>query len=329
MKKNKCYIIAEIGINHDGKLENVIKLIKYAKKAGASAVKFQVYDPHTLGRREDERLIKLFKSYPSETRYKMWKRLSFKKNWIDKISKECKKQKIDLGFSVFDEESLNKIKRAKPKFIKIASSDLNDLFLIKQIKKTKIKIIVSSGMSYEKEIRKTIKILKNYNFTILHCVSLYPTDYKLVNLKRMQKIKKLHHSVGFSDHSIGISAAIKAIEMGASVLEKHFTYDKFADGPDHKCSADFHDMKLICDYALMNDKILGNGNIKPSKKELLNRINAKKSIWAKKDINKGENFSVNNIEKTRPYSGLSADRFPEIIKKKSKYNFKKGDLIKI
>ena len=109
MKKNKCYIIAEIGINHDGKLENVIKLIKYAKKAGASAVKFQVYDPHTLGRREDERLIKLFKSYPSETRYKMWKRLSFKKNWIDKISKECKKQKIDLGFSVFDEESLNKI----------------------------------------------------------------------------------------------------------------------------------------------------------------------------------------------------------------------------
>lgn len=327
--KNKVYIIAEIGINHDGKLQNALKLIKLAKKAGASAVKFQIFNPHTLGRKNDKRLIKLYKNFPFETRYKMWKRLSFKKSWITKVNNECKKQKIDLGFSVFDEESLNEIRKIKPKFIKIASSDLNDLFLIKKIKETKIHLIISTGMSYKKEIKKTLKILKNYNFSILHCVSLYPADHNVINLNRMLKFKKNHHSTGFSDHSIGISASIKAIEMGAIIIEKHFTYDKHADGPDHICSADFYDMKMICEYARVKNIIMGNGKIKPSKKELLNRKNAKKSIWAKKNIQKGEVFTLSNIEKTRPGIGINADKFEELIDKKSNYYFKKGDLIKI
>ena len=133
MQKNNCYIIAEIGINHDGKLSKALNLIDKAKKAGASAVKFQLFNPNTLGRKSDLRKVKIFKKMKSETRYEMWNRLRFKKRWIRKINNKCKYLKIDLGFSVFDEESLDLIKKIKPKFLKIASSDLTDVYLIKQI----------------------------------------------------------------------------------------------------------------------------------------------------------------------------------------------------
>ena len=139
----------------------------------------------------------------SETRYEMWNRLRFKKRWIRKINNKCKYLKIDLGFSVFDEESLDLIKKIKPKFLKIASSDLTDVYLIKQIMLSKIKLILSTGMANTEEIKKTTTLLDNYDYVLLHCVSLYPTEYEKVNLSRMIKLKKLHKHIGFSDHSIG------------------------------------------------------------------------------------------------------------------------------
>jgi len=328
MKKNKCYVIAEIGINNNGNLKIALDLIKKAKKAGANAVKFQIFEPDTLGKKNDHRRIKIFKKHPPETRYQMWKRLSVKNSWLIKIKKQCQKVKIDYGFSVFDEESLQKIKLINPHFIKVASSDLTDHHLIKKITKLKKKIIISTGMSLKKEILDTVKILSKENFVLLHCVSLYPTEFDQVNLNRMKKLKKIHKNVGFSDHSTNSYACLKAIDLGAEVLEKHFTFNKDADGPDHKCSADFEELKLICDYSKIHTQLLGDGKIDSSKLEKKNRVNARKSIWAKKDIKKNEILSINNIEKTRPGIGIGADKFEIILNKKSKFNFKKGELIK-
>ena len=329
MIKNSCYIIAEIGINHNGKLKIALDLIKKAKKAGASAVKFQIYSPETLGKKNDHRKIKIFRKQPPETRYQMWRRLSVKQNWLGKIKKECEKIKIDLGFSVFDEESLKKIKSINPNFIKVASSDLTDHYLIKKIIKCKKKIIISTGMSLKKEILNTVKILSKKNFVLLHCVSLYPTEYKKVNLNRMIKLKKIHKHVGFSDHSKKSYACLKAIDLGAEVLEKHFTFNKDADGPDHKGSANFDELKLICDYSKIHSQLMGDGKIEPSRLEKKNRFNARKSIWAKKNIKKNEFFSIDNIEKTRPGIGIGVEKFEKILNTKSKFNLKKGELIKI
>ena len=137
----------------------------------------------------------------------------------------------------------------------------------------------------------------------------------------MNKLKSITKSVGLSDHSIGVIGSIKAINLGARVIEKHFTFSKNADGPDHKSSADFNDLKIICDYAKKNYLMEGSGRIKPSKNELKMRVFARKSIFAKIKIKKGEKFSIENIECRRPGNGLEAQNYFKILGKKSIKNF--------
>lgn len=327
MNKNKIYIIAEIGINHDGSLKKALKLIDYAKIAGASAVKFQMFKPDSLSRKNDGIKSKFFKKKKPLTKYEFWSKLRIKDEWLKQIKLRCKKNKIDLGFSIFDEESLLKVFKLNPNFIKIASSDLNDTYLIEQVIKTKKKIIISTGMSNFTEIKNTSRILKRCNYTLLHCVSLYPTPYNKINLNRMIKLKKFTENIGFSDHTLGTFACIKAIEMGATTLEKHFTLNKNMDGPDHLSSADISDLKYICDYAKLRNVIKGTGKINPTYEENLVKKKARKSIWAKKNIHKNEKFSLQNIEKSRPGLGMNVSNFKEMLGKKSSKNYKKGDLI--
>ncbi len=328
MKKNKCYIIAEIGINHNGSIKKIIKLIKLAKLAGADAVKFQLFKAETLADKNDLKKYKLFRNRPNQTLYEMWKSVSLKKKWLKKIEHITKKIKIDLGFSIFDQESLKLIQSIKTDFVKIASSVITDLFLLNQIKKTKTNhVIMSTGMASKNEIIFAFKLFKK-NITLLHCVSLYPTNYNELNLNRMKKLLSITKNVGLSDHSIGVIGSIKAINLGARIIEKHFTFSKDADGPDHKSSADFNDLKIICDFAKENKNMEGTGKIEPSKKELKMRIFARKSIFAKKDIQIGERFTEQNITCKRPGYGIEANKYYKILGKRSKKKFKKFEIIK-
>jgi N,N'-diacetyllegionaminate synthase len=328
MYKN-TYIIAEIGINHNGNLNKAISLIKAAKKSGTDAVKFQLYNTNSLANKKDLKKYKLFKRKKSETLYQMWERLRLKKKWIKKISNFCLKIKIDLGFSVFDKESLNILDKINYKFIKVASSDITDLNLIKNIKKKKKWIIISTGMASKVEILQACELVKKCNYSLLHCVSLYPTPISKINLKRMICLKKFCNNVGFSDHTEGITSSIMAINLGAKILEKHFTDNKKQDGPDHLCSADPKDMEYISHYNINKNKTLGSEKIDPEKKEKNMRKFARKSIFAKKQIKKNEFFSYENIETRRPGSGLGANKLENLIGKKSKYQFSYGEKIKI
>jgi N,N'-diacetyllegionaminate synthase len=329
INQNSTYIIAELGINHDGSLKKIIKLIKLAKKAGASAVKFQLFEASTLANIKDKKKYKLYKKYKNETLFQMWERLSIKKKWLKKIETICILLKINLGFSIFDIKSLELLRGIKYHFLKIASGDLNDHFLIRKIITKNKHIILSTGMAVEKEIKKTCKLLKKKKFTLLHCVSLYPVSIRKINLKRMVKLRKYSESVGFSDHTIGIQAALKAITMGAEVIEKHFTYNNKSDGPDHASSANFQQLKLICEFAKSHKNMLGNGNIRPSKNELKMKKFARKSIIAAQRIEIGKNFSYNNIRCARPGTGIDASLFEKLIGRKSKFLFEKDDLIKL
>lgn len=329
MIKKKIYVISEIGINHNGEFSKIKKLIYLSKKAGADAVKFQLYNPETLGDKNIKKRYRLFKKFKKITLYEMWSKVCIKTHWLKKIEKICKDIKIDLGFSIFDYQSLKKLENINYKFIKIASGDLNDHYLIKKFLKTRKLIVLSSGMSNEKEIKQTCKLINNTKHYLLHCISLYPTLAREVNLKRMIKLSKFTKNVGFSDHTIGPLASIKAISMGAKMIEKHFTFDKNADGPDHKLSADFEDLKLICEFARNNSNYLGKGFINPTKKELRMRKFARKSIFAKKRILVGEKFSIDNIESRRPGIGIPAFKFEDYLNKTSKKEYIVGEIIKI
>ncbi len=296
--EKKIYIIAEIGMNHRGHLKIAKKLIRDAKESGADAAKFQIFEPDTLGR-------KIKKSYftPDAT--------------IKKLKNYCKLLKIDFICSVFDHKSLMRVKKIGLKFIKIASSEVNNLELLKEIKKTKIPSILSTGMSRNYEIRRAIKILKNP--ILLHCVSLYPCSINKVNLNRMVKLKKTYKLItGFSDHSKGIDACKIAIAKGAMVIEKHFTYNNNFKGPDHIHSSNKKELNNLVNFAKNYKFFLGNGKINPSKAELKIQKIARKGIYFANDLEKGHKISKKDILFSRPENGTDINKFKSYFGRKLK-----------
>ena len=303
--KNKPYIIAEIGLNHSGNINLAKILIKNAKEAGANAAKFQIFEPQTLGRDIKKKDVANYK----------WKKLYTSDKKIRLLINYCKKIGIDFLCSVFDQESLERVKKYKLKYIKIASSEVNNLELLKKIKRLNIKPILSTGMSDDKEISKAIKILGKP--ILLHCVSLYPCDPSKINLNRMITLKKKYKlKTGFSDHTTGIDACKIAIIKGAEFIEKHFTYNKKLKGFDHILSAEKEELADLVNFSKNFKLYFGNGKISPTKEELKIQRLARKGIYFSKSLKKGHLLSVNDLTFLRPENGLDINNFKFFLRKK-------------
>ena len=268
-KLNKPYIIAEIGINHEGNYSIAKKLILEANKAGADAVKFQVFKPNTLAIQKSKKNELQKKTSGKESLSNIWKRVCLKFNSLRKLRNYAKELKIDFICTPFDFESLKLIKKLNLSAIKIASSDITDIPLILKISKINKPVILSTGMANFNEISKALNYLKNKNLSLLHCVSMYPCEFKDANLKRILSLKKnfSKYTIGYSDHCKNIDASIFALNLGAMVIEKHFTLDKKRKGLDHSLSADPIDLKMICDFAKNINSLSGVNKIKPNYKE--------------------------------------------------------------
>lgn len=317
------YVIAEIGINFDGKFERAKKLIRLAKLCGVDAVKFQIFKARTLAREDTKKTSDQKKNLKKKDNLsKMWKKMELTEKQISLLSLIAKKNNLDFLCSVFDLESLKKTKKYIDA-IKVASSDITDIELIKEIAKTKKKIILSTGMANYKEIKNIFKYLKKNKVVLLHCVSLYPCPENLINLKRMTILKKKFNTqVGYSDHSIGNYASYAAISMGATVLEKHFTDNKMIKGADHLLSADQSDMTKIVNFSKMINKIKGDGLIRPSVKERNMKKFFRKSIYYNSDIKKGSVILKKNIFAARPFKFICSSKMKSLFGKKVKKNLK-------
>ena len=318
MRTKTPYIIAEIGINHDGNLKRAINLIKLAKRAGVHAVKFQLFKPETLAKKDKKK----------KSNFKMWKKYALNKKKITYLLNYSKKIKIDFFCSVFDTESLNIVEKLKIKKIKIASSDVTDLELLKKISKINKNVFLSVGMSNFSEIKEAYKILNN-KITLLHCVSLYPCPIEKANLRKIITLrKKFKCEVGYSDHCKGIEASVVAITMGASVIEKHFTDDKNRKGADHILSADFNDMSTIVNFSKNYSKLLGNGKIKPSNQEMYMRKIARKSIYYKKNYNKNHKIKYEDLIIRRPLADIEPKQIYKLLNRKLKTDVKENQSVK-
>ena len=183
-----------------------------------------------------------------------------------------------------------------------------------------------------KEIEESVKtILKlNKKLSILHCVSNYPTEGSEINLNAINTLKKKFPKlkIGFSDHTIGPLASLCAAVMGADIIEKHFTYDKNADGPDHMLSLDFVEMKWLVSSIRQYEEMTGHGKKIPTKSEIKNSKNNRKSLVAIKQISKGEKFSSNNLGIKRPGYGIKPSMIYKILNKVCKSNINYDDVIK-
>lgn len=331
---NKVYIIAEAGVNHNGKVEVAKKMIEEAAKAGADAVKFQTFRAESLvAAGAPKARYQIDATGKEESQFFMLKKLELSENDFLELADYAKNFNIDFLSTPFDTESIEFLQTLNMPYWKIPSGEITNLPYLEKIAATKRPVLMSTGMCTMDEIQEAIDVFRYYDrsmITLLHCNTQYPTPYEDVNLLAMRAIAdRFKVRVGYSDHTLGIEIPIAAVAMGAAVIEKHFTLDRNMEGPDHRASLQPDELKAMVKGIRNVEKALGSKEKKPSPSETGNIVIARKSIVAKRDILKGEIFTEENITAKRPGDGLSPMKWYEVLGKKAKRDFKADEKIEI
>lgn len=244
--KNRTYIIAELGINHNGSLEIAKRLIDIAVFAGCDAVKFQKRNPDISTPEHMKNTLRVT-PWGEMTYLEYKKRIEFGMADYIEIDRYCKAKNIPWSASVWDLDSLEFLIPFSPPWIKIPSAKLTDWDLLEACASKDIPIILSVGMSTIEEVDRAYDILKNDGLTIMHCISCYPAPTNELNLKTIETLKKRYHCrVGYSGHEFGLTTTIAAIYLGAEVIERHITVERTMWGTDQMNSVEPHGvMKLV------------------------------------------------------------------------------------
>ena len=332
-EKNDPYIIAEIGANHNGDMGLALNMIDHAVKCGVNAVKFQSWTKDSLfSKRQfesDSQAVSNESTQNSLLNQVNKYSLSFED--IEKIYDYCNKKNVTFLSSVFSVEEVDFLDQLGMPAFKVASMDINNLILLEKIATKNKPVLLSTGMSNMNEIIEAIKILESNGsgpIILFHTVSTYPPDDSEINLKNIQMFKqKFDLIIGFSDHTLGISAPLAAIATGALVIEKHFTIDQNLDGWDHRMSATPDDFEIIVREGKRIKNHLGVFERDLSSDELKLKPIFRRSIVASKDLAKGTVLSLSDIDFKRPGDGISPDKYKSVIGKKINCNKKYDDPI--
>lgn len=333
-KGKPCFIIAEAGVNHNGDLKIAKKLVDVAARAGADAVKFQTF--------KAEKLVTTYAKQAKyqtsnigyeESQFEMLKRLELKEKFHLLLKKYVEDKGLIFMSTPFDEEAIDFLDNMGIEIFKAGSGELNNFpYLVKMAKKNK-PMIISTGMATLKEVDEAVNFIKreeNDKLVVLHCTSNYPCPYEEVNLRAMKTMEeKLGCLIGYSDHTMGITVAIMAIALGAVVIEKHFTLNRNLPGPDHKSSLEPDELKEMIRQIRIAEKALGNYNKKPTESEKKIMKLVRKSLVAKKNIEKGSIIDDEMIVIKRPGTGLSPNNLHKIKKKKAKRNISKDEIFQL
>lgn len=328
----KVFIIAELSANHAGSLKTALKSIKAAKEAGADAIKIQTYTPDSLTLNSDkEDFIIKGGLWDKRKLYKLYENAKTPYEWHSQIFETAQKEGILCFSSPFAKKDIEFLKRFDPIAYKIASFEANDENFVRLVAKEKKPTLVSTGIATEEELFRICEIFKeekNSDLIFLKCTSAYPATLSDMNLKGMVSLRqKFNVEVGLSDHSFGFLAPVMAVALGAKVIEKHFMLDKNIKSEDSKFSLDFDEFKAMVDAVRQSESALGDGKLDLDEKALKNRIFAR-SLYASKDIKKGEIFSEKNIKAVRPSFGLHPKFYQEILGKKASKDIAFGDALK-
>lgn len=331
---NKIFIIAEAGVNHNGDIQTAKELIDVAAAAKADAVKFQTFKAETLVcRRAPKAAYQMETTSAEESQFDMLKKLELTPDMHRELIDYCHEKNIMFLSTPFDLDSLYYLVDCGLAVIKIPSGEITNYPLLREAGRSGKRIILSSGMSTIDEVREAVAVLKengSTDITVLHCNTEYPTPFGDVNLRAMQTIKEeTGVSVGYSDHTPGIEAAVAAAALGATVIEKHFTLDRNMKGPDHKASLEPDELTEMVRAVRHIEQALGDGEKKPSASEKKNMAVARKSLVAKCPIKGGEMFTEENLTAKRPGTGLSPMLWNQVIGQKAKRDFAADEMIEL
>jgi len=314
---SKVFIIAEAGVNHNGRLDLAYQLIDVAKNAGADAVKFQTFKAeNVVSKLADKAEYQKKATSSDESQLEMIKKLGLSFDDFVKLKKYCDKKGIMFLSTPFDHQSIDFLYNLIDIY-KIPSGEIINYPYLKHIAAKNKPLIMSTGMANLGEIEEAISIISAVNseakISLLHCTTNYPTSYEEVNLKAMQTLAAAFKlPVGYSDHTLGIEVPIAAVALGARIIEKHFTLDKNLPGPDHKASLEPGEIKEMVKAIRNIEMALGDGIKKPNKSEIEIMKVARRSLIATRDIRVGEIIKESDIIIKRPGTGIPP-KFKEIV----------------
>ncbi len=317
------YIIAEIGVNHEGSMELARQLIREAKEGGAHAAKFQSYKAEKIASKNSPAYWDTSKE-PTDSQFKLFKKYDGfnESDYID-LAEYCSEIGIDFLSTPFDLDAVDFLEPLMPLF-KIASADITNIPLIRKCAAKNKPIIISTGASTLTEIQLAVDTARQggaKEIVLLHCVLNYPTPESHAQLGMINVLKRTFPEclTGYSDHVVPddtISALEVAVLNGACVLEKHFTHDKSLPGNDHYHAMDKHDLGRFC-RKLNKYKVLMSDENKDLSKEALARKHARRSIVIKGSVRAGEVLTEDNLITKRPAHGISPVYWDEVLGKKS------------
>lgn len=323
------FVIAEIGINHNGSLEKAKRMIRDAKKAGAECVKFQ---GHVL---EDEMLeSEARKTIPANSKVSIWEVMA-RCALSGKQERELKSYAEKLGLiflsTPFSRAAADRLHKMGVKWFKIGSGECNNYPLVEHVARFRKPMIVSTGMNDIPSVKKTVAILRRYKvpYALLHCTNMYPTPWNRVYLQAITKMKKAFPDavVGLSNHSQGPWAALGAVALGASVLERHFTSDRSWKGEDIPVSMDPQELKVLLEGSRRIWEARGDHK-GPVKEEKPTIDFAFASVVTIAPVKKGEKFTMKNLWVKRPGTGILAGHFKKIISKRARVDIPKNVQLK-
>lgn len=314
------YIIGEVGSNHNGSIITARQYIRALSEIGCNAVKFQSFTPQGLfNKRENENVYKILDKY------------KFEKEWHAELKQYADNCRIDFISTPFDEQFVDLLCEIGVDAIKIASGDIINIPLIKHITRTGKVIFLSTGMSTLGEVESALKCIRengNSNVVLLQCVGLYPTEYRYANIKAMLTMKSAFQvPVGYSDHSEGDLVLLGAVANGACVIEKHVTFDRDDEGPDHFFAMTINEFEVMIDRIRNLEKAMGNGIKCPNEIEVREKHNARRGLIAQHRIAKGTMITREMIGIVRPEKGIEARYLDLVVGRVAKIDIESGDSI--
>jgi len=324
----RAIIIAEAGVNHNGRMDLAKRLVDAASAAGADFVKFQAFkSKHFVASSLEKAHYQKKSGRPSESQYEMLKKLELSQDELTELLIYCSNKKIGFMASAFDEESLRFILNMDIEYLKVPSGEITNIPYLRLLGRRNKKVILSTGMSDMNEIEIAVKVLRQSglakkNLTLLHCNTEYPTDFSDVNLNAMKTLESVFQTkVGYSDHTKGSHVSIAAVALGASVIEKHLTLNKKLKGPDHSASLEPKEFIKFVEDIRTTEEIMGSHQKTPTKSEIKNINHARKIIVASRRISKGEKFNLKNVTVKRAGKGLSPHHWDKVIGSKAKKDY--------
>ena len=310
------YIIAEVGGNHNGDFKTALELIQSAKQCGADAVKFQIYEADKL---VHGTALALKQAVGYKKQVDRFTDLQFTYDQWMQIIVRCHTTGIDFMATCFDLETLNQYEPYMP-MIKIASGDITYRSLIRLANTYNKQVILSTGMTSYDELHQYTRWVNHSKLIVMHCVSSYPCSDEHVNIDAITALASKYKTVGYSDHSKGITACIAAVALGAKLIEKHFTLDNKQEFGDHPLSADSTELAELVRHVRRIDDMRGDS--KPSNSEYSNIAHFRRGAYSARDIKKGDIFTHANVAVLRP---ATLNLPHEYIGAIAKQDFKKGD----